>query len=547
MEGRAPSRIRARESLGQEISEQETSGQEISGQEISGQEISGQEIATQEWQANSMDQPVDEHTTSDLCAIAEARQLTASQCNMLARNVTGALRPNRDIYLWVLANVLSAVLLCGHRRQHKTFDPADCALEIVLAAAPERRAALTRLCAGHEDVRITGEGIAVNLDSLQFEASFARIDDALAFGDFFITGSDGALFASFKEAVLALTPVDGTAAPPQEAVGILSRRIAQWRRERLPLGRQERLFTALVGFLLKRPTVQRRHGLLAFDDDDIVAFWRTCVEAGERLMFRTAVERFRDFGRLVKHLNALRSLARADDLDALAARIETQSDADWNATADDVAEVRLLGALKGLPDDPNALKGVECDMIATLAALMPFHKERPGSVLRVLAFGPVQSGIANRLRRGGGGPEIDERVGCGDAQSYDAVADRFYRLRDHLDGLRRIAVALRFGDKALVRGVDPDALAEVVQQGNAALRRLRRAGFDRPRAELAAVFAGIDGTLSDFCTIVCDFTAEIDRLGERRALSDRFTQDKPVFIEILTRAYLARQETRADV
>jgi hypothetical protein len=527
LEGQVPWRIAARRSLGQEIS--------------------AQEIAAQEWQANSMDQPVDEHTASDLCAIAEARQLTPAQCNMLARNVTGALRPNRDIYLWVLANVLSAVLLCGCRRRQKTFDPADCALEIALAATPERRAALMRLCAGHEDVRVSREGIAVDLDSLQFEASFARIDDALAFADFFITGSDGALFASFKEAVLALTPVDGTAASPHEAVGILSRRIAQWRRERLPLGRQERLFSALVGFLLKRPAAQQRYGLLAFDDDDIVAFWRTCVEAGERLMFRTAVERFRDFGRLVKHLDALRSLTRPDDLDALAARMETEPDTDWNATTDDVAEVRLLEALKSLPDDPNALKGVERDLIATIAALMPFHKQRPGSVLRVLAFGPVQTGIANRLRRGGGGPAIDERVGCADAHSYDTVADRFYRLRDHLDSLRRIAVALRFGDKALVQGVDPDTLAETVQQGNAALKRLRRAGFDRSRAELAAIFSGIDGALSDFCTIICDFTAEIDRLGERRTLSDRFARDKPVFIETFTRAYLARQETRADV
>jgi hypothetical protein len=504
--------------------------------------------AAQEWQANAMVQPVDEHTASDLSAIAEARQLSAAQCNMLARNVTGALRPNRDIYLWALANVLSAVLLCGYRRRQKTFDPVDCALEIVLAATPERRSALTRLCAGHKDVRVTGEGIAVDLHSLHFEASFARIDDALAFGDFFITGSDGALFASFKEAVLALAPADGTAAaPPHDAVGILSRRIAQWRREHLPLGRQERLFSALVGFLLKRPAAQRCHGLLAFDDDDIVAFWRQCVEAGERLMFRTAVERFRDFGRLLTHLNALRSLARPEDLDALAARMETEHDVDWNATADDVAEVRLLQALKSLPDDPNALKGVERDLIATLAALMPFPKQRPGSVLRVLSFGPVQTGIANRLRRGGGGPGIDERVTCNDADSYDAVADRFCRLRDHLDSLRRIAVALRFAETAFVQGVDPDALAETVQQGNAALKRLRRAGFDRPRAELAAVFSGIDGALSDFCTMVGDFTAEIDRLGERQALSDRFTRDKPVFVATFTRAYLAPQETRADV
>src|SRR5262249_51542099 len=38
---------------------------------------------SREWQANSMDQPVDEHTKSDLVAIADARQLSAAQCNVL--------------------------------------------------------------------------------------------------------------------------------------------------------------------------------------------------------------------------------------------------------------------------------------------------------------------------------------------------------------------------------------------------------------------------------------------------------------------------------
>src|SRR5689334_6322905 len=79
-----------------------------------------------EWQAHSMDQPVDEHTEIDLRSIAGSRQLTAAQHKMLIRNVTGALRPNRDFFLWVLVNVLSAVLLCARRRKDlnpKTFNP----------------------------------------------------------------------------------------------------------------------------------------------------------------------------------------------------------------------------------------------------------------------------------------------------------------------------------------------------------------------------------------------------------------------------------------
>ena len=480
-----------------------------------------------------MDQPVDEQTASDLAAIAESRRLTALQSHMLARNVTGAVRPNRDIYLWVLAHLLSAVLFCRHSAK-TAFDPADCALEIVLAPGAERRALLARLCQGHKDVRVTAEGVVAALPGLAFETTSARIEDALAFGEFFVTGADGALFACFREAVLALAAAPDAA---RDAVGILSRGIAKWRRERLPLGRHERLFSALIGFLLNRPAAERRGGLLAFDDADIVAFWRQCVDRGDRLMFRTAVERFRDFAALVRRLQALRNLHSAADLDIVAAHLQTAADDDFYLSAEGVAEASVLQALKSVPDDPNALKGVERDLVATLAGLMPFHRERSLSVLRVLAFGPVQSGIANRLRRGGGGPGVEVRVTCADAWSYEAVQSRFVELRAHLETLRLIAAALRFGDGAPVEGVDPDALAQAVARGNLALKRLRRAGFDRPRAELAEIFAGIDGAVTDCAAVVSDFTAEIDRLGERQTLAARFGGDKPVFAEILTRAY----------
>jgi hypothetical protein len=525
-------------------------GKQITFDEAALDSLDGQvswNVPGREWQANSMDQPVDEHTASDLVAIAETRHLSASQCNMLARNVTGALRPNRDIFLWVLANVLSAVFLSSSRRR-KAFKPMDCALEIVLSRPADLRSALARHCDGAENVRVSVEGIAIDIDGLRFEAGWARIEDALAFGEFFITGNDGALYGSFNEAVLALSPAGGAASGPKEAVGILSRRIAQWRRDHLPLGRHERLFSALIGFLANRPAAQRRHGMLAFNDDDIVAFWRKSVEDGERSMFRTAVERFRDFGRLMTHLNAIRNLGAPGDLDALVARMDMEPEEGWNETADDLGEVRLLNALNSLPTDPKVLTGVERESIASLVALMPFHKQRPLSVLRVFGFGPVQTGIANRLRRGGGGAEIKERVTCVDAKSYDDVAHRFQALLAHLESLRRIAVALRFGDSSpTVEVADPVVLAAMVQQGNADLRRLRREGFDRPRNELAAVFAGIDGVLNDLCAVVQDFTAELDRIDRQQARSARFAQDMPVFIETFTCAYIAEQEHESDV
>lgn len=492
-----------------------------------------------------MDQPVDEQTASDLAAIAESRRLTAGQCQLLARNVTGAVRPNRDIFLWVLANLL-AVAFAGRRACGAAAGTAlDCALQIVLAPAAPRRALLARLCAGHPDVRVSAEGVVSSIPGLDFEAGPARIEDALAFAEFFVTGADGALLPCFRQAVEALTP--GSGAAVRDAVSMLSRGIAAWRRDRLPLGRHERLFAALIGFLLDRPAARRGGGLLAFDDDDIVGFWRHCIDRGDRLMFRTAVERFRDFAVLVRHLQALKNLGSAADLDAVAARLETEAGDGFAATAEGAAEAAVLAALRSFPGDPNALTGVERDLVGTLAALMPFHRERPVSVLRVLAFGPVQMGIANRLRRGSGGPGIAERATCADARDYDAVAGRLGELCAHLDALRLIAAALRFGDAGAADGVDPKVLRDTVERGEAALRRLRRAGFARPRAELAGIFAGMDGAIADFHAVVSAFMAELDRLGARQPLGDRFGRDKPVFAEILRRAYAAEHEETADV
>jgi hypothetical protein len=493
-----------------------------------------------------MDQPVDEHTEIDLRSIAGSRQLTAAQHKMLIRNVTGALRPNRDFFLWVLVNVLSAVLLCARRRKDgnpKTFNPVDCALEIVWAQNSARRALLAHYCDGQDGVALTGEGIAVALGGLKFEASWARIGHALAFGEFFLAGNDCALYGSFEEAIKALSEAQD-ASGVEVAVSILSRRIGQWRRDHLPFGRYERQFSPLIAFLESRRQEERRKGL-TFDDDDIVAYWRKCVDAGERPMLRTVVERFRDFERHLTRRSIIRNLSAPAELDALVARVDLDLDPSegWNDTEDDFAESRLVEALESLPAEPKALKGTERDLLVGLIMLLPFPKQRPVTVLRVLAFGAVQSGITNRLRRGGGGADIEERVTCSDAQTYDDIAGEFGELLKHLESLLRIAGALRFGDPASMQGIDPalaemvQQRAEVIQQGNADLKRMRRAGFDLPREDLAAIFAEIDGVLGKLHDVVHGFTKEIKRRGEREALSDRFARDKPVFIEILTRAY----------
>jgi hypothetical protein len=407
----------------------------------------------------------------------------------------------------------------------------------------ELRGWLTRHCeSGNPEVRLTADGVVLSIRDLKWEASWATISDAVAFGEFFVTGAEGSLFDSFTEAVRELGDAGDVGERLDGAVRILSRRIAQWRRDKLPLGRMERLFTALVGFLTARPGDKR--GSLAFDDDDIVEFWRSRVQAGDRLLFRTVVERFRDFARLAAELRVLRNLGSTVDVELLAGRLQANdTEAD---TGEEAPEVRLVEALRNLPTEPKALTGPERDLLSSIVNLLPFQDQRPCSVLRVLAFGPVQGGIANFLRRGGGGASISERVTCGEAESYADLTERFDGLRGHLDRLLRIATALRFG-VAAADGEPPARLAETIRQGFAELDRMRRAGFDRPREELAAAFAQSDELLVDLRTILDGFVKELERVAARRDLTARFDVDRPVFAEILTQAYLEQEESEPNV
>src|SRR5262249_28795179 len=105
-----------------------------------------------------MSWPIDEHTVSDVIAISEARRLSAHQRRMLARNIAGAVRPNRDASLWVLANFLSAIFWC-HSRHAKSCDPNDFAIEMVMTSASERRGKLANYCDGQSGMMMTDRGI----------------------------------------------------------------------------------------------------------------------------------------------------------------------------------------------------------------------------------------------------------------------------------------------------------------------------------------------------------------------------------------------------
>src|SRR5262249_55294122 len=147
--------------------------------------------------------------------------------------------------------------------------------------------------------------------------------------------------------------------------------------------------------------------------------------------------------------------------------------------------------LAALPESPKILTGAERDDLIDVISLEPFHRMRPLTVLRTVSFGRVQSGIANWLRRRGGGPPISERVNCADAKSYADVLARVEALKTHLGRMIRIAATLRLGGKSF----DDPVVAELFAAAQADIRRIRRRGFDDPIENLAAAFAEVDEAL----------------------------------------------------
>ena len=466
---------------------------------------------------------VDETLIGDVANVAEGRGLTFGDRAWLSRAVTGAVRPNRDKPFWDLAHLLAAVARATG---------ADGVIDLALDPRLTRAEAVRNALAG-AGVVTDDHGPMLALDGRDWRMGWSGTARLLTLAEFVLTADGLAQFAAIRGFVGELG-----AAPDREAVDQLSRRLVRiatsYREAHMPIAPVEKRFRAILSFL------GERRGGGAFGDGDVLEFWRAEVESGERTQFRTVAEHFVTYSKAFEAFGGLARLTGATSVE----EIEGWSDRLDGALADLVGEAEeaepLAMRLKALPDGPKILTKAERDEVADIVALAPFHRDRPLTVLRSISFGRVQSGIANRLRRGTGGPDVAERAACGEAESYDAVVGRAHALDEHVDRMVRIAAALRLGASA--KG---DARLEaVVSQAEADLKRVRRAGFDTDRETLAAGFATADDVLADARAALSDFLAATRALTGWSPLPEAFSEDREVFAAAFARAYLA-QETAA--
>ncbi len=460
----------------------------------------------------------DEACAADLAAVAEGRDLSREDRAWLARVVAGAVRPNRDKPLWDLAHALAALARLTGARDGR--DLVTLALDPGIARADRLEARF----AGTGDT-VDARGPILPNGETGWRTTWIGLARLLALAEFVLTAEDLAQFA----AVTAWLD-DLAAAPDAEGAAALSRRLARhlaaYRHAHLPLAPLERRFRAILRFL---------DGRRAFTDDDILGFWRGQMREGERPAFRTVAEHFVTFEAASALLGGLAELASPASLDAVEGWEERLDASLADLAAAEPAET-LAALLAALPDGgPKILTGVERDDLAEFLRLEPFHRTRPLTTLRAASFGRVQSGLANRLRRGGGGADIAERAACAEAETYPVLAERVSGLTAHLDRMLRIAAALRVPAEA--EGLSPEA-RDALAAARADIHRIRRVGFDDP-ARLAAGFAAADAALLRLAEEANRLARAVAGLARQRPLERAFETDRDVFARAFAEAYAA--------
>lgn len=468
----------------------------------------------------------DERCAADIALVAESRRLPPGEVDRLIRSVTGAIRPNRDKPFWDLAHALVALFAL---QGPQSADPARGVIDLLLDPDLATREALRRRLTadfgrGLTGVALTSDGIELTLQHGVWHAAWSRLARSMALAEFLMTCDD---LEYFREIGALIAGV----ASAGDADGI-TRRLVQlvngYRQAHMPAAAFERRFQRILSYM-----ATQGNGT-AVTDAVIAGFWRNEIEEDERPNFRTVAEHFATFVKLTTVLRGLTHVRDAGSLELIEGWQDRLDDMLADVACDEETTALVAAKLHLIPDMPKILTGAERNDLVAVLGLDRFHQSLPLTVLRAISFGLVQSGIANRLRRGSGGTSVTERVTCEDAESYTDILERVGATQAHLHRMLKIAVALRMSGSK----IQDDRIAALVSAAEADIRRVRRAGFDQPRETLAVAFAQIDETLAETAEETKAFLTASAKLGGANTLARIHTEDRSFFAEALTVAYL---------
>jgi hypothetical protein len=475
----------------------------------------------------------DERCAADLALVIEGRKLAVGDADRLIRAVTGAVRPNRDKPFWDMAHAFVAIVAM---QGSKATDPLGLVMDLALnpgLAAPNAlcKRLVTDFGQGSDAVVLSADGLTLRLPDVSWRIGWPGLARSLALAEFLMTCDDLEHFGSIK----ALLAEAGLNLDRDALTRRLVQIINSYRLAHMPAAAFERRFRSILSYL------GGAGDGTAVTDAAIAGFWRHEIAEHERPHFRTVAEHFATFVKLTAVLRSLSQVRGAGSLEDIASWQDRLDDMLADVACDEEATSLIATRLAQFPDTPKILTGAERDDLIAILSLDRFHHSLPRTVLRAVSFGLVQSGIANRLRRGSGGASVTERVTCDDAERYVDILARLRTIQDHLQRMLKIAVALR------MQGIEAqdEQIATLLQSAEADIRRIRRAGFEQEREQLAAAFAGVDATLAETAVETRAFIDATGKLGGANTLSRLHAEDCVFFAEGLTAAY-AQENSDGD-
>lgn len=466
---------------------------------------------------------MDQSAVLDVEQLVADRRLGAGASLRLFRALTGDGPGNRDRPLWEAAHVLlGAWILLG-----EPLGRRDDIFELVLDRDRSRAAHFAEKFAGEttrDGVSARGDanGLRLTGDDLTWDSSWPRVADAFALLDALATADDLERCGEVMAAVEALGHDTASASEVvRDCVRALGRIAHDWRRRHMSDVEFDRRLVALLRHLAETGR-DAASGRVA--DDDLLSFWSTRIDAGDRLTFRTAL----DMGRAVERVAADR---RA--LSALGAAADVNEGGDLDVGDTTTLELdALVEALDRLPARPKFLTGAERAVLRIAFAAAPWHASHPSSLVRAAVFGNAQSLLIEAERRR---TTLSPMAAIENGGSYEAYLAEWRALGEHLGRLLRISVTL-----------DPptDLAVEEVERGRKALKLMRRAGFEAPIEELREVFDEFESDLFMVESGAAKHLAVLDGLDRRRSLASREEADRAVFMTGFMRLYGAREGSK---
>lgn len=443
--------------------------------------------------------------------------------------------PNRDKPLWALGLLVAALGRSAPRApsglELLSAEPGEILGRLRALAAQDRcGVAPTPTVAPAAPLAPTvaladGGGVRLSAGEASIVVGRTRVALLRKVAEFLIA-ADGYGHAGEVMATLARLAAEPEALG--EGVRALSRRLYAYRKAHFAEGHAASSFDY----------VRRSFAAGTVDDAAILALW-TAPDNTHFATYRTALLAALAFLALRREAEVRGAVVAAVPLDAPASeRAQPPREADeadlsplaLASTAE--ADEASLAALKAT--DLNVFTKAEIDFCELLAGAWPEGGRHLRSVLRLMAFHPIQSGLSNMLRTGRAKVPVETRVTCVEAADYHEIAAR-------LEALNRKAAAWLAVAYSLAADTPRDAAAAAIAEAGAAhLARSRSKSFQRPRGELAALFAEIGASLAALSRLTgeaADAIAAYDRRAAGR-LAAAFEADRPVFAEQFAKRYL---------